>query len=471
MRRRTYSNPFVLTIRGLALVGFAVATVAFVLSITPGLLAQSPTCATGIQEAEDGILYGFTVGSDEMASGETFIHQPDGEGSRWAPSPAYRAEYCFDVAADGDYHLVGGVWSTDGTNDSFFVAVDGVMVGSGRWDIAQVVDYSDDMVSTYQMSDPTVFSLTAGTHTIEVYLREDGARLDTLELVPVKPPPTPECETGWYEAEDAVVQGMTAERRYVHVPEGTGSFWMPNPEYSTTFCLTVRNDGFFRLNGRTLAGASGSDSFFVQVGDGAVWTWFVAQSRWYRNDLVNDYLNDDPVEMFLTAGDHIVTVYAREDGTRLDRLRFERIRQRSCTAGRVEAEDAQVTGFEMGSDGAASGGEFVYAPDGTGSSWSPSEDNKVEFCFTADTAGSYELQAGVWADSGTNDSFWVKVNGVMHGRWDTMMNTVYDTDKVGMSSTDPLVLDLGAGNHTVEILLREDGTRLDWLALVPVPGA
>ena len=214
-----------------------------------------------------------------------------------------------------------------------------------------------------------------------------------------------------------------------------------------------------------------SDSFFAQLDGGDTWTWFVAPSKRYRNDLVNDYLNDDPVEVWLAAGDHRVIIYAREDGTRLDRIRLERVRQQRCIRGRMEAEDAQVTGFDTAKDGAASGGEYVHAPDGSGSSWSPSEDSKVEFCFVVDTAGNYELAAGVWADSGTNDSFWVKVDGVIHGRWDTAINTSYSDDVVGMASQGPLVLDLAAGDHSVEILLREDGTRLDWMELIPAGGS
>ena len=86
-------------------------------------------------------------------------------------------------------------------------------------------------------------------------------------------------------------------------------------------------------------------------------------------------------------------------------------------------------------------------------------------------AGTYELETGVWADEGTNGSFWVKVNGVNHGRWDTALNVVYQDDMVGVSTADPLVLNLPAGNHSVEVLLREDGTRLDWVALVPASGS
>ena len=371
--------------------------------------------------------------------------------------PRSAAEYCFDVAVTGDYHIEGGVWSTDGTDDSFFVVVDGLMVGSGRWDIAHDLGYGADYVNTYQLNDPTTFTLTAGSHTVEIYLREDGARLDTIRFVEVEPPPDPECEGGWYQAEDGVVTGMTVEKDYVHVPEGVGSHWSPDAAYSAMYCLTVEEDGLYRVNGRTQADSYSSDSFFAQLDGGDTWTWFVAQSKRYRNDLVNDYLNDDPVEVWLAAGDHRVIIYAREDGTRLDRIRLERVRQQRCIRGRMEAEDAQVTGFDTAKDGAASGGEYVHAPDGSGSSWSPSEDSKVEFCFVVDTAGNYELAAGVWADSGTNDSFWVKVDGVIHGRWDTAINTSYSDDVVGMASQG--------------FRLRATGSRLDWMELIPAGGS
>ena len=99
MRRqgRTFSNVFSATIRGLALAGLAVATFVVVLAISPGLLAQSPDCVDGPQEAEHAILHGFTIGVDSRASNGSFIHVPDGAGSSWTPSSAYMAQFCFEV--------------------------------------------------------------------------------------------------------------------------------------------------------------------------------------------------------------------------------------------------------------------------------------------------------------------------------------------------------------------------------------
>ena len=134
--------------------------------------------------------------------------------------------------ADGEYHIEGGVWSTDGTDDSFFVAVDGTMSGSGRWDVAHVT-YGADYVNTYQMNDPTSLlpdsrpaygrGVPSGK-TAPAWTRSPSSRFHLFL--------TPDCGSGWYEAEDAVVQGMSVENRYIHVPEGNGSFWSPTDAYS-----------------------------------------------------------------------------------------------------------------------------------------------------------------------------------------------------------------------------------------------
>ena len=124
-----------------------------------------------------------------------------------------------------------------------------------------------------------------------------------------------------------------------------------------------------------------------------------------------------------------------------------------------------MTGFVVGDDGAASGGAFIHVPNGSGSSWSPSDAVRATYCFTVRQAGTYEIIAGAWADNGTNDSFWVRVGSAGAQRWDVAWNTEYATDVIGFAGADPFVVELGRGDHTVEVLLREDGTRLDWIGL------
>jgi hypothetical protein len=466
----TLSNSLLTTVRGLMLAGMAVGIVALVLAIMPTIRAQSAACASGPQEAENGVLTGFTVGADAAARGGGYIHVPDGAGSRWSPTTAYYAQYCFTVPSDGLYRLEAGVWADTTTNDSFFVAIDGAMQGEGRWDTRVNTSYMTDEANSYQVSDPLEVVLSAGDHIVDVYLREDGTRLDHLELVEVLAEDPPACTSGWVQAEKGVLSGFTVARngKYIEIPESMGSVWSPKNDRRAVYCLEVSAAGSYRIEGRVHTPDYSSDSFFVRVDGGPAFTWYADGPGKFRDDYVNNWGVEDPAEVWLEPGTHLITIYGREAGTQLDRLRLRRDAASSCRTGRIEAEDADLTGFTTARDNAASGGQYVHVPDGDGSSWSPSESYEMEFCWDVSTAGTYSLSAGVWADAMTNDSFWVKVDGVVQGRWDTLLNTSYAQDHVGIrGGADPLVLSLSAGQHVIEILLREDGTRLDWLELEP----
>ena len=445
-------------------------------SLAPDLSAQAPECVVGLQQAEAGALTGFEVVSDTTASGGAFIHVPDGTINRWTPSETHRASYCFTIEAAGRYRIATGAAADGGTNDSFFVAVDGTLVDSGRWDVAHGAGFSQDYVNSYQAADPVEVDLTAGDHTVDVYLREDGTKLDTIEFELVTG--QPQCRDGWVEAESGVLEGFERTRdRSAHanaaigIPEGGGSRWYPSAEARAAYCLNASSDGVYVLEADVHAPSTLSDSFFVRVDGGADLMWFPTVSETFTLDTVNSFGVADPVELNLSAGPHLVEVFAREDGTMLDRIRLHQKatpRGRECRNDRLEAEDASLVGFEVGTDGAASGGEFIHRPNGNGSSWSPSDAVAAVFCFDAATAGVYELHGGVWADNGTNDSFWVKVDGGTARRWDVAWHTDYATDVVGFRGNDPFQVELGEGAHVVEVLLREDGTRLDWLGIEPV---
>ena len=51
--------------------------------------------------------------------------------------------------------------------------------------------------------------------------------------------------------------------------------------------------------------------------------WDVLQNTSYQQDYVNDRNGADPVEVSLEEGPNTVTVYLREDGTRLDKIELE----------------------------------------------------------------------------------------------------------------------------------------------------
>ncbi len=465
-------------LRGIIRAGFTVFVIGFAVfaleGLMPQLRAQTPDCVAGVQQAEAGVLTGFEVAPDATADGGAFIHVPEGTANRWTPSDAYRASYCFTVATAGRYRVAAVARADGGTSDSFFVAVDGLMVDSGRWDVAPDGAFGPDYVNAYQAADPVEVDLIPGDHTVDVYLREDGTRLDSLALEPLEGAPT--CEAGWVQAEDGRIDGFTVVqdraakgRAAIEVPDGTGSAWFPSAAHRAAFCLEAKRDGVYRIEAEVHAPSTTSDSFFVRVDGGDTVMWFPPVTSSYSTDYVNAYGQADPVELQLSAGPHAVEVFLREDGTRLDRIRLsekESPRGRDCRQSRYEAEDVGLVGFEVGKDPAASNGAYIHVPDGTGSSWSPSDAVMATFCLEVRQAGRYRLVGGVWADRGTNDSFWVKVDGAVVGRWDVAWNTGYGTDVVGFNNgADPLLLDFEAGDHVVEVMLREDGTRLDWLGI------
>ena len=158
---------------------------------TPPIATTS--CAGLTREAEEGTLFGsFKVGSDSRSSGGKYVDAPNGTGNYMdAPDSAHRADYCFTVATAGTYRLKGWVYAPNNADNSFFVTVDGAPAGGYLWDTLETSAYSADYLSQRGGADPVEFSLSAGEHTVTVYKREDGTRLDKLALERATTPTTP----------------------------------------------------------------------------------------------------------------------------------------------------------------------------------------------------------------------------------------------------------------------------------------
>ncbi len=133
-----------------------------------------------------------------------------------------------------------------------------------------------------------------------------------------------------------------------------------------------------------------------------------------------------------------------------------------------EAEDGVITGSKIviGSDANASGGRYIHSPNGQGGS---ATTDYVTYEFTVVTPGTYRIKGNVYAASGSDDSFFVRVPGKTTGDgylWDTLLNTSYAADYVNNRNVaDPVEIALTAGTVRVQVAVREDGTRLDKIAL------
>jgi hypothetical protein len=146
--------------------------------------AQNPTL---VWEAEDGDLFGaFEFGSDPAASGGHYVHVPNGMGTRFnGPDEKHKITFTFDIPKDGTYRIKGSVHAANGGDDSFWVKVNGSPTDGYLWDVSQNTSYEQDYVNDRYGADPVEVLLSAGANTVSVYLREDGTRLDRIELEPV----------------------------------------------------------------------------------------------------------------------------------------------------------------------------------------------------------------------------------------------------------------------------------------------
>ena len=134
-----------------------------------------------------------------------------------------------------------------------------------------------------------------------------------------------------------------------------------------------------------------------------------------------------------------------------------------------EAESGRMTApWRIKADAKAAGGRFIQVPDSTNSIAKAPSKGIARFTVLLPRAGQYRLWGRTIAPTTKADSFWLRIDGgpwrIWYGialsktwRW----NDVHTTETGGQ----PLLLDLAAGSHVVEIAYREGGARLDKLLL------
>lgn len=129
-----------------------------------------------------------------------------------------------------------------------------------------------------------------------------------------------------------------------------------------------------------------------------------------------------------------------------------------------EAEEGDLYNtFVVPEDSTASDGKFVWTPNGKGNYWRPSRQaGYAEYVFDAPVAGQYVFWGKVLATDIYNNSFFVFVDGDAYALWDTRRSKAWIWDQVSNRGGDnPVTFYLEAGEHTLTIKQREDGTKID----------
>jgi hypothetical protein len=127
-----------------------------------------------------------------------------------------------------------------------------------------------------------------------------------------------------------------------------------------------------------------------------------------------------------------------------------------------EAEEGTLTApMVIQPAAAASGGQFVVVPEGTGNTFDDTTNGgpgQVSLSFSIPQGGTYALWARTIAANGGSDSFYVTGGGSLIGEWFVPLSPSWKWNKVAE-------VFVGAGPFDVQFRHREDGTQLDRILL------
>lgn len=172
----------------------------------------------------------------------------------------------------------------------------------------------------------------------------------------------------------------------------------------------------------------------------------------------NDNGSDaDPV----TGKTHVINLSAHEVDNTIDAGLYE-----SAVDFMFEAEDYEWIDYpwQVYHSSSASGGQFIKAPNGTGSHYnSPPSGKKVMYQFNVDQAGNYEISGLVKASNSSNNSVWVKIDSEPWVQWhmDVTGSSFQWQNVTDGWDQHATAFHLSQGQHTMQLRVREDGTRLD----------
>jgi hypothetical protein len=134
----------------------------------------------------------------------------------------------------------------------------------------------------------------------------------------------------------------------------------------------------------------------------------------------------------------------------------------------AEAATTRTTPMTVATDPGASGGQYLWVPEGQGNRWSPTvPGGEARYRFTVPVGGTYVVWGRVRTQGGTGDSFFVALDTGTPLLWGTRAGgrNVWGWDRVHGSGPALTRFALTAGPHTLRILQREDGTQLDRLLI------
>ena len=413
--------------------------------------------------------------------------------------------YVVDVPAEeaGNYYLAGRFETEADSIPTLMTRING-----GEWNEWTIIDPE---LSFFPVFD---FELTGGRNTIEFAYTSAEVAIEELILSPdtesLEQGGNPanlvnmECTTGttsagdlqagWLDAECAnygtnwrAIGDLAAANGAYVVVQGLNSLPTPpadEPANLIRFPLTdvdLRAGEPLYLYGRIDAPTGDDDSFWVRLNGGpwVAWKMGIRQGRGF-------VWNRFPGSLTAQAGQNLLEVAYREDGTKLDRIYFSNqdelganppARGSNCPAAGMEdvAREGECgirsPGWVPNTSSSASNQKSVFffgRPNFT----RPTGEGEQTLTYTVDLAidATYYLFGRINAPDPGRNSVWVRVDEGPWLKWwqeiggAQLLTRGFAWRKVSDDGT-AVSFDLTAGTHTIRIAHREPGTRIDKLQL------
>jgi hypothetical protein len=460
--------------------------------------------------------------TDATASGGKAVQIPAGNNSQAAPPATGHGKITFTANVAGQYKVWGRLIDPTTADDSWWVRIDtgtwarwnGIPLGTTyHWD-----DVHDDQLNN---GAAIIYTLTAGTHTLEFAYREDGTKLDRwlitndLMFTPTGsgPPAAPtnvnatagdtQVSLSWtapfgaatsYNVKrgnmggpyttvksgvtttSTVDTGLTNGTQYCYVISGVNANGEgPN---SSEKCATPVAPSIPPAPKNVTALAGNNQVTVMWSPSAGATNYNVKRSvmggpfTFLKN--VTTVSHIDTTAMNGTQYCYVVSAL-NGAGESMDSTPAACATPTALTYLYPQAESATLTAtapaLQKVNDANASGGQAVQIPTGNTATDpnNPPATGHGKITFSVTQAGNYKVWGRVTAPTTAHDSWWVRIDTGVWRRWNGIpAGATYHWDDVHDDRPAPtgtggaaVIFNLTTGNHTLEFAYREDGTRLD----------
>ncbi|MEM6315036.1 MAG: hypothetical protein AAF743_13170, partial [Planctomycetota bacterium] len=386
-----------------------------------------------------------------------------------------------------------------------------VRVNGGTWSTWNTIPTGTTFTWNAVEDTPTpgspeiVYTLPAGTNTLEIAYREDGAQLDRIVVQDATAPaPTgdglPPVGSGGdfvqdsgglvsIEAENETSSASASGKTWTDVTRGDasgGTVAEAGPDTGTnistgyvitsprlSYDITFNRAGTHYVWIRGTGPDSGGNSLHVGLNAQAIATADRIETN-TANALVWTDSTMDGVRATInvpSAGVHTLDLYMREDGVRVDKIvltddpayqpiNFGPPQTLAQGTSRIEAEDAVAVGpWQTATEAGVTFRQIANGTSGSPNYADPDQAPKLTFTFNA-SGNNQALNLRGRGDNDGDNSVWLRIDGGTWQRIDFATSGFWETLTVGTGTF--------TGSVVVEIAQREDGTKIDWLELVDV---